>query len=137
MKWSRDGGLYFYISDEDRELIAKSLAGRPLLVITESSYRVSSMDALLPGPGEAFRLRYVVCPPSGDWVDELRRRSGQSNRLALIHNGRNSLMPGLEFPRPGSACCPEIPRALLEEALVAGGWSRYREGRFVDLWLHP
>jgi len=133
-RWSQDGGLYYYISDEDRDTVAKSLGGRPLLVMTESSTNVSSMDALLTGPEIAFPLNYLVCPADGDWLKSLRNAAAKPGWLALVHNGRNSINPGPDFERPGFHTCSEVPISLVEDALRSAGWTRYRNNRFVDLW---
>jgi hypothetical protein len=133
-KWSRDGGLYHYISDGDRDKIAASLEGRPLLIVTESSTNLSSMDALLTGPQIAFPIKYLVCPDDGDWVKNLSSYAGGPNWLALVHNGRNSIIPGPDFERPGVHACSEVPIGLVQEALRSAGWTRYRNGKYVDFW---
>jgi len=135
--WSQPGGKYFYVSDEDRATMAGSLAGRPLLVITESSLAVSSMDALLPGPEAAFPLQYVMCPADGDWSRDLQFAANRSNWLALIHNGRATINPGPEFARPGAPRCPDMPTRDLAAELAGAGWTPYRQNAYVDLWSHP
>ena len=132
--WSQPGGIYYYISDDDRKTMATSLNGQPLLVMTESSEQVSSMDALLPGPQMAFPLRYILCPADGDWAENFLRLSGQSNWLAFVHNERASLTPGPEHARPGEHPCAAVPTQVLETALAKAGWTQYQNNRFVDLW---
>jgi hypothetical protein len=123
--WSK--GMYSYLTADDREYIAQSLTG-PLLVIAQES-----MDALLVGPEIRFPFEYVTCPADGDWTRELQR--GQW--LALIHNGTESLRTGLEWERPGLHSCPSTPVLELENSLVNAGWSSYKKGNIVDLWVRP
>jgi hypothetical protein len=117
--------------------MAGSLAGRPLLVMAESSARAASLDALLSGPQVAFPLRYVICPGDGDWVGALRHAAAESTWLALMHNGRDTLIPGPDYARPGQHACREEPLSLLEDALAMAGWTCYRQEALVDLWRHP
>lgn len=134
VQWSQAGGHYFYVSKEDRETMANALAGRPLLVMTESSEQVSSMDALLTGPRMAFPLSYVICPADGNWIKAFRELAATSNWLAFVHNGRETLIPGPEYARPGHHTCSAVPIRNLEAALADAGWTRYRRHNLVDLW---
>ncbi|MBI5447052.1 MAG: hypothetical protein HY900_38275 [Deltaproteobacteria bacterium] len=127
--WAKPGGLYHYVSDADRELVARTLSGRPLLVLTEGE-----LEALLVGPEVAFPIRYLICPTDGDWDRELRAASSRSEWLAFVHAGRDSLTPGPEWSRPGVHACGQTSRAVLERALWKVGWTRYRSGDKVDLW---
>lgn len=125
-----------YLSDGDRLAIAVSLAGRPLLVMAESSAETSSMDALLVGPQPAFPLAYVMCPPGGDWPAMLEQAARRSPWLALVHHGRPTLNPGPQFPRPGEDTCPGLSVRQVEEALEQAGWRLFRNNPVVDLWRH-
>jgi hypothetical protein len=128
-EWSQPGGLFYYISDMDREIISNTLNGHPLLVITEGE-----MEALLVGPEIAFPLSYVICPADGDWAKELRISSDKSHWLAFVHNGKKSIRPGPEWERPGFHSCSGISTQILEKELSSAGWTRYRSNHMVDLW---
>jgi hypothetical protein len=127
---TQPGGSNYYISPEDRGSIARSLAGRPLQIITNES-----PDALLVGPGMEFPLAYLSCPADGDWEQELHRAATTSNLLALVHGGHDSLLAGPTWHRPGFHACPDpISVQRLEDALLSAGWRVYRRNRLVDLW---
>lgn len=127
---TQPGGSNYYISSEDRGSIARSLAGRPLLVITNES-----PDALLVGPDIEFSLAYLNSPADGRWEQELRRAATTSSLLALVHGGHDSLLAGPAWHRPGfHACSHPIPVQQLENALLSAGWRMYRRDRLVDLW---
>ena len=130
---AKPGGAYHYIDEQDRTVIAGTLAGRPLHVITGDS-----LDALLAGPAISYPLNYVICPTDGNWEQELRRASGSSNWLAVVHGGQNSVHTGpAEWHRPGSHTCPEVSMQVMEEALTQAGWLLYRRNHLVDLWKTP
>jgi hypothetical protein len=136
VKWSQPGGIYFYVSDEDRRTIGSSLNGRPLLVMAESSEKVASLDALLTGPQIAFPLRYVICPDDGNWPKAFRHLAGESNWLAFVHNEQDTMIPGPEYERPGDHRCAEVPTLVLETALSSAGWTQYRINQYVNLWTY-
>ena len=126
---SRPGGPYYYLSDEDRSIIARSLQGRPLQVITSDS-----LDAFLPGPDISFKLKYIIAPDDGDWGNEMRKAGTVSNWLAVVHGGEKSIplaadphVPTMEFPKGVSV-------RELEGALEGAGWQRYKSYPLVDLW---
>jgi hypothetical protein len=127
---SQPGRAYHYLADDDRKTIAGTLAGRPLLVITNES-----LDALLVGTGIDYPLNYLICPADGDWEREMRKASLKSNWLALVHDGRKSMLTGPIWDRPGSHSCTEqVSTQQLEDALSRAGWQHYRRDQIVDLW---
>lgn len=129
---SKPGGVYYYIADDDRKIISNGLKGSPLLVISGGEF-----DALLAGPDINFSLRYIDCPSDGDWNQEFRNASVNSNWLAIVHNGQKSILPGSVWHRPGSqthSANSEVSMQALEDALTRSGWRLYRRKRIVDLW---
>lgn len=130
---SQPGGAYYYLSDEDRRTIARTLTGLPLQVITNES-----LDALLVRPGIDYQLSYIICPADGDWSQELRKASLTSNWLAIVHGGQNLILTGpADWHRPGSHLCHEVSTQALEDALKRAGWRLYRHNHLVDLWRIP
>ena len=127
---SQPGGAYYYLSEEDRSCIARSLAGRPLQVITNES-----LDALLVGPEIDYPLSYIICPADGDWVQKLRKTARTSNWLAIVHGVFDTMLIGpADWHRPGFPSCSRMSTRVLGEALTRAGWQPYRRGRLVDLW---
>jgi hypothetical protein len=130
---SQPGGAYHYIAEEERKIIASTLAGFPLQVITNES-----LDALLVGPGIDFSLRYLSCPVDGDWERELRDAANTSNWLAIVHGGKKSILAGPVWHRPGFHACPEeVSMQRLEDALAGAGWQLFNRNHHVDVWQFP
>jgi hypothetical protein len=127
---SKPGGQYDYISAIDREKIATSLNGQPLLVITDNT-----LDALLVGPDIDYHLSYIICPEDGDWQKELQKASIRSNWLALVHNGEQTMRAGSEWKRPGSHACSEfVSIQRINNSLRQTGWKLYKSSNNLTLW---
>jgi hypothetical protein len=125
---SRPGGAYFYLSREDRQVIANSLSGRPLQLIT-----YVSLDALLPGPEMAFPLSYIVFPKGGDWQLLLSNASRTSNWLAVVHGGMNSVQVP-DRPLPEINGFQNVALPMIEKSLIDTGWHLYRRNHLVAVW---
>ena len=127
---SQPGGVYYYLDNNERHIIASSLASRPLLVIS------GDMDALLTGPDIDFPLQYLMCPPDGDWDHEIRAAASMSNWLAVVHNGENEVYVEAEWKRPGFRKCTDsaLTTQVLNKELSDTGWKLYKHNPRVDLW---
>ena len=125
---SEPGGMFYYLSKEDRKTIAQDLTGRPLQVISGES-----LDPLLVGPDIDFSLSHIICPANGDWVQELKKAAHKSKWLAVVHNGENVIRTGPDWYRP-EQMCPEISTQVLESALTLAGWRLYKRNNLIDLW---
>ena len=127
---SQPGGEYYYLGEKERRVIAQSLDGRPLLVIS------GDMDALLTGPEIEFPLQYLMCPADGDWDHELRDAATKSNWLAVVHNDQKTVFTAPTWHRPGFRTCttPEVSTRALGKDLSRAGWHLYRHNHLVDLW---
>jgi hypothetical protein len=128
-KRSQPGGIFYYLSNQDRNTIAHDLAGRPLQVISGDS-----LDALLVGPDIDFSLRHILCPSDGDCSQVLRNASLVSNWLAIVHNGDKVIRIDEKWQGPTGNMCSEISVRMLEETLTKAGWHLYRHNPLVDFW---
>ncbi|HBG05758.1 MAG: hypothetical protein A2075_06215 [Geobacteraceae bacterium GWC2_58_44] len=128
-KRSQPGGIFYYLSNQDRNTIAHDLTGRPLQVISGDA-----LDALLVGPDIDFSLRHILCPSDGDCSQELRNASLISNWLAIVHNGDKVIRIDEKWQGPTGKMCSEISIPVLEDTLTKTGWHLYRHNHLVDLW---
>lgn len=126
---SKPGGPYYFIADSDRRMLAESLHGRPLQVITDGS-----LDSLLVGPDISFRLTYLMFPKGSGIDQELKKASRVSNWIAIVHEDDRTMLAGTEWHRPNTDYRHNIPFTELETALHNSGWQRYTQNSLVDLW---
>jgi len=125
---AQPGGLYYFLSDQDREKISRSLNGRPLQVITDGS-----MDSLLVGPEISLKLEYVLFPAGSDLSRELKKRGETSNWVAIVHDDDSPLLSEPTWLKP-EGYRHDIPFAELESCLRNSGWRRFKQNRNLDLW---
>jgi len=128
---SEPDGAYYYLGKEERSLIASTLKGRPLLVVS------GDMDALSVGTEIEFPFKYILFPSAGDWDKDLHELASQSCWLEIVHNGQKTVMLGPSWHRPGFeafTASKEVPVDVLEGGLVHAGWQLYNRGRLVNLW---